>query len=69
MHPDNDDTAFGDLYDLATVQQKSPVPAPPSKHASVETVVYKRTGTLDLHADIYFPKELTTTKRPIGKDL
>lgn len=63
MHPDNDASTFGDLCDLATVQQNPPSP----KHTSVETVVYKRAGNLDLLADIYLPHEVTTKKRPIGK--
>ena len=64
MHPGNDDGTLGDIGDLAAAQENPPSP----KHTFVETVVYKRTGNLDLIADIYLPQEATTEKRPIGKD-
>ena len=65
MHSDNDCSTFGDLCDPPIAQQSTSSP----KHTSVETVVYKRAGNLDLLADIYLPQEVTTEKRSIGKDL
>lgn len=69
MHLIDDDSTFGDLCDLVTVQHKTPKPAPVPKCLPVETVVYKQAGNLDLHADIYYPNEITKKKRPVGKDL
>lgn len=58
----NDDTTFEDLCDLTTAQE---LPSPP-KRTSIETVVYKRAGNLDILADIYLPQEVTTKRRPIA---
>jgi SAM-dependent methyltransferase len=37
--------------------------------AALETVIYKRVGDIDIHADVYYPtdSELPTEKMPIGK--
>ena len=37
--------------------------------AALETVVYKKLGDIEIHADVYYPisSDLPTTKMPIGK--
>ena len=67
MHPANHDTTFGGNHPFTEpTQTLAPTPAP--NHVAIETVVYKRAGSLDLHADIYLPNDVTPKKRPIGKD-
>ena len=65
MHPVNDATTFEDCCEHATAQ----APPLPPKYTSIETVVYKRAGNLELLADIYLPQAVTTKKRPIGENL
>ena len=65
MHPSNDDTTFDACCDQATAQES---PSSPN-YVSIETVVYKRAGNLELLADIYLPQEVTTKKRPLGENL
>ena len=76
MHRINDESTFGDLCDMVTFLQSKPEPAlapadaiksiSRTKHASVETIVYKQSGNLSLEADIYYPSQVSEAKRPVG---
>jgi len=80
MHLINDESTFGDLCDMVTSLQGKPEPAPapahapanaiksvsPTKHAPMETIVYKQSGNVLLKADIYYPSQASKAKKPIG---
>ena len=82
MHLIDDDSTFGVLCDIVTSQQKASRPAiagtssvsvavkiePATRRVvPMETVVYKRAGSLPLNADTYYPPEFDQSKRPVGK--
>lgn len=69
LHSINEASTFGDLYDQVAWQAKIPASKAESKRVLFETVVYKVAGNLPLHADIYYPTEVTKKRMPVGKAL
>ena len=69
LHSLDESSSVGDLYDQVALQAKSPISNVETRRVLLETVIYKKAGSLPLHADIHYPMEVIKNTMPVGKDL